>query len=184
MRSAYTSKMRRTRALAILATGLVLLANVSAQQKRTAELDLTTVTITMKQENHCGCIGCGCASYVLTINGNGSVEYEGIAEVQIPGKFTYSIGRDRVAQIVDKFYEAGFFSMEDEYRSRDNGNGTRTTIDHTTPITLSITIEGKKKSVYDFFGAPERLKELERAVYDLSMVAPYATPKKSVNWQR
>ena len=170
----------------MLLVGLILLLSdiAPAQLKRPKNVDLATVIITMKQQNHCGCSGCGCASYVLTIKGDGTVEYEGLAEVQIPGKFSYAIDRERVSHLVDKFYELDFFSMQDEYRWRDNGNGTRTYIDHATPITLSITVNGSKKSVYDFFGAPERLKELERAVYDLSMVAPYATPKKSVNWQR
>src|SRR5688572_31532630 len=91
----------------VMAVSLLFCASSHAQtvSRPPKDLDLKSVVITMKQESHCGCIGCGCASYVLKIDGDEKVNYEGIADVQIVGKFNYSIGQERVIQIIDKFYE-------------------------------------------------------------------------------
>ncbi len=134
--------------------------------------DLKGLVITMKQENHCGCIDC-CPVYSIKITGDGTVEYEGTSAVPVKGKQVYSIQIDQVKELVAEFYKADFFSLKDKYTTKDNGDGTVSMIDHTAPVTTSITIKGRTKSVYDFYGAPEKLEELEKKIYEISGVGLY-----------
>ena len=141
--------------------------NVTAQSREIQDGDLKDAVITMKQENHCGCIGC-CPEYTVSILGDGTVIYEGIAAVRLAGKQVYSIQQYQVKHLIDEFYKVDFFSLKDRYTSKDNGDGTITMIDHAAPVTISITIKGKTKRVYNFYGAPEKLEELEKKIYEVS----------------
>jgi hypothetical protein len=47
------------------------------------------------------------------------------------------------------------------------------TIDHANATTISIDIDGKKKSVYIFYGAPDKLIELQRKLYDVTQIGQY-----------
>lgn len=156
----------------LLSLILCVVHNAPVKSQELQDSDLKDIVITMKQENHCGCIGC-CSIYSVKISGDGTVEYEGIAAVSVTGKQVYSIQIDQVKELVTEFYKADFFSLKDKYTSKDNGNGTATTIDHAAPITTSLTVKGRTKSVYDFFGAPEKLKELEKKIYEVSGVSLY-----------
>lgn len=140
-----------------------------AQLQESPDVELKDVVIKMKQENHCGCFDC-CAEYSVSIAGDGTVIYDGIAAVSVTGKQIYSISVADVEELVREFDRADFFSLKDKYTSKDNGDGTISTIDHTTPVTTSITIKGRAKSVYNFYGAPEKLKELEKKIYEVSQV--------------
>lgn len=131
--------------------------------------ELKGLVITMKQENHCGCIGC-CAVYSVTITGDGTVTYEGVEAVKVVGKQVYSIQAEQVRELLEEFRKADFFSLKDRYTQKENGDGTVSFIDHAAPVTISITLKGRKKSVYNFFGAPEKLGELEKKIYDASRV--------------
>ncbi len=52
-------------------------------------------------------------------------------------------------------------------------NGDRVTTDHTNATTISIDLDGKKKSVYIFYGAPQELTDLQRKLFDALQVAQY-----------
>ncbi len=130
------------------------------------------VVITMKQENHCGCVDC-CSEYSVTISGYGTVTYEGVAAVNVLGKQIYSIPPDQVRELVNEFYRADFFSLRDRYTSKDNGDGTLTMVDHTAPVTVSIKVKGKTKKVYSSYGAPEKLQEVEKKIYEISGIGIY-----------
>jgi hypothetical protein len=146
--------------------------NVSAQSQELNDSDLQCLVISMKQENHCGCVAC-CPTYSVSISGDGTVTYEGIAFVNAIGKQVYSISIDQVKELITEFYKVDFFSLKDKYTYIDNGDGTQVMIDHAPPVTTSITIKGKTKSVYNFFGAPEKLKGLQKKIYEISQVDVY-----------
>jgi superfamily II helicase len=156
----------------LLSLLLSVLLNVSAQSQEIQDSDLKDAVINMKQENHCGCIDC-CPEYSVSILGDGTVTYEGIAAVRIAGKQVYSIQQYQVKNLVNEFYKVDFFSLKDKYTSKDNGDGTISMIDHTAPVTISITIKGKTKKVYNFYGAPEKLEELEKKIYEISGIDVY-----------
>lgn len=150
-------------------------SQLCAQTQQIEDSDLQGVVITLKQENHCGCINC-CSEYSVSISGDGTVTYEGVAAVSVRGKQVYSIQLDQVKELVNEFFRVDYFSLKERYIAKDNGNGTFTTIDHAAPVTTSIKVKGRNKTVYDFYGAPEKLKELEKKIYELSGVGVYVRP--------
>lgn len=164
--------VRIIRLAILLSLLLSLLLSASVRSQEIQDGDLRDVVITMKQENHCGCIGC-CSEYSVSISGDGIVTYEGIAAVRVTGKQVYSIQYYQVKELVDEFYKADFFALKERYTSKDNGDGTIMMIDHAAPVTTSITIKGRTKSVYNFYGAPERLEELEKKIYEISRIDIY-----------
>jgi|SRR3989344_4623724 len=100
-----------------------------------------------------------CPAYSLIIYGNGTVVYEGRAFVEVEGQKVYEISREDVKEIVDIFYEIDYFSLNDEY--------TESVTDLPT-ITTSITIDDETKQVIDYYGAPEKLKELEKKIDEIA----------------
>jgi hypothetical protein len=143
-----------------------------ALAQESQDSDLTDVVITMRQENHCGCTAC-CPTYSVSISGDGTVSYEGTEAVYTVGKQVHSISIDQVKELIEEFYKLDFFSLKDKYTYLENADGTRAMIDHAAPVTTSITIKGKTKTVYNFFGAPEKLKELQKKIYEISQVNAY-----------
>jgi hypothetical protein len=126
--------------------------------------DLSNVVITMERTM---CFG-SCPVYVLTIYGDGRIEYEGEQYVEIIGKQTTQISEDQVRELIDEFYNVHYFSMNDEYRhKRDKWGQYYTATDLPTTIT-SITINDYRKKVVDYFGAPQELIDLEKKIDEVA----------------
>ena len=111
-----------------------------------------------------GCFGT-CPSYAIEVHGDGTVLYTGSAFVAVTGQHRASISRDAVAQMVEAFRAADYFSLEDKYRWGATDLPTYVT---------SITIDGKTKKVVDYagqrVGMPESVSKLEIAIDRLSGV--------------
>jgi hypothetical protein len=58
------------------------------------------------------CMGM-CPVYSVRVNGNGSVEYAGDANVRERGKATATLSTDQVTTILEKLDSVGFFGIED-----------------------------------------------------------------------
>ena len=71
------------------------------------------------------------------------------------------------------FLRINFFSLQDRYTSKKLPNGNSQTVDHANATTMSIDLDGKKKSVYIFYGAPDELIALQRKLYDFTQIAQY-----------
>ena len=100
-----------------------------------------------------------CPVYKLTIFGNGKVVYKGIRFVNATGTKTYQISRDKIKELVGKFYEIDYFALKDKY------DGPVTD----APATItSITIDGKTKRVVNYYGAPKKLIELEDKIDEMA----------------
>jgi len=102
-----------------------------------------------------------CPIYNLTIYANGKVEYEGLGYVKIEGNRKSTISADKIEELVSAIDKAKFFSLEDQYVAGATD---------LPAVTLSITLNGKSKSVYHygfldckgrFDDAPQELCELE-----------------------
>lgn len=151
-------------------------SNILAQTPSIADGDLKSLIITMRQENKTGCTNCA-ADYSVTIRGDGTVNYAGTANVKRIGEKSYTIPIEQVKRLVREFETVNYFDFNSEYVSRDNGDGTFTSIDHGAPLTTSISIDGRYKKVYDFHFAPEKLKSLEQKIYEISLVEQFLKPK-------
>ena len=100
-----------------------------------------------------------CPDYKLTMYGDGRVVYEGKRFVKVTGTQTAQISQDKVEEIVNEFYQTDYFSLRDEY--------TASITDLPTTVT-SISIDGKTKKVVDYYGAPEKLNELENKIDEIT----------------
>jgi hypothetical protein len=157
---------------------LILAGPVPAQQLSAP--DLTHVTITMTSDgSHCGCpslpgseISC-CPEYSVSVDENGTVIYNGRAGSKVHGEKVHSISVLAVRDLVAEFLRIDFFSLQDRYESKKLPNGNVETIDHANANTISIDLDGKKKSVYIFYGAPEDLTNLQRKLYEVLQLAQY-----------
>lgn len=111
-----------------------------------------------------GCFGT-CPSYRVEVHGDGAVLYEGGSFVAITGSHRASVSSDVVAEMVEAFRAADYFSLQDKYMWGATDLPTYTT---------SISIDGKTKEVVDYagehVGMPASVTTLEKALDRLSGV--------------
>ena len=159
---------------------LVLFLSVPASSQALKGTDFTHVTITMKAEGGpCGCVyssendlSC-CPAYSVSVDENGTVIYDGIGGVKVRGEKITSISITAVRDLVTEFLRIDFYSLQDRYTSKKLPNGNSETIDHANATTISIDIDGKKKSVYIFYGTPQELIDLQRKLYEATQIGQY-----------
>ncbi len=139
------------------------------QYPKTKDFELRGVVVTMDRDS---CFG-RCPVYSLLIHGNGTVVYRGFKNVRVKGKRTNQIPKKEVARLVNDFYAIDFFSLKDGYTVIQNADGSTTFQTGLSGTTTTITIGSKTKSVYNLYGAPKALDELEREIDEISGSAKY-----------
>ena len=103
-----------------------------------------------------------CPIYKLTIEGNGTVIYEGQDFVQVKGRQTASLSPAQIQELVSAFEQANFFTLMD-YTHED-------TTDSPSVMT-SITLNGQTRTVNHYYGdssAPQALFDLESKIDELT----------------
>lgn len=105
-----------------------------------------------------------CPIYKLTIYGDGRVVYEGEEYVNVAGKQTSQISKDKVKELVDEFYRINYFSLKNNTFTHE-----KCFLDAGSVIT-SITINGKTKTINDYHGcpSPKKLRELEVKIDEIA----------------
>ena len=116
--------------------------------------------------------GC-CPAYTVSLDQNGTVIYKVVIGVKERGERVHSIPVAAVHDLVTEFLRIDFYSLQDRYTEKQLPNGMSESIDHTNATTLSIDIDGKKKSVYIFYGAPDELIKLQQKLYEVTQIAQY-----------
>jgi hypothetical protein len=109
----------------------------------------------------------GCPSYKLTVYGDGRVEYEWRGSVEITGKQTAYIPREKVKELVREFYKIRYFLLHKEYTYVGCFLFGESVTDAPTTIT-SISVGGKRQEVLDYYGAPAKLKDLEAKIDEVA----------------
>jgi hypothetical protein len=128
--------------------------------------------------SHCPCVfapsemSC-CPEYSVSVDENGTVVYNGSRRAKVRGERVRSIPVSTVRDLVAEFLRIDFFSLQDRYVIKKLPNGDLETIDHAYAATISIDIDGKRKSVYVFYGAPESVTQLRQRLFDALQIAPY-----------
>lgn len=120
--------------------------------------DIEDVIITLDRTV---CFGT-CPDYTLTIQGDGTVTYEGRMFVRIEGIRTTTISEEKIRQLISEFQRVDYFSFDDSYE--DFG-----ATDMPSAIT-SLTINGITKTVRHYhgdFSAPEQLTEVENKIDEI-----------------
>jgi hypothetical protein len=126
---------------------------------------LADVAMTLERST---CFGV-CPDYTVRIGGDGHVVYEGRNFVKEVGTREADIDRDAVIQLLKDYYEADFFRLADEYRTRTRvdvaSDGTVTQTEQwVTDIPtyfVSIQIGKYQKRIVDYYFGPEALRALE-----------------------
>ncbi|HKE55166.1 MAG TPA: DUF6438 domain-containing protein [Pyrinomonadaceae bacterium] len=152
----------------ILLMAFALLARTSTQQStQTPDLGalpdsaLSTVTISLERTV---CYG-NCPAYVLTLKGDGSVEYQGSKFVKVTGSQQGKFKTEVLKSLLTEFARANFLSMGDNYSSTTCKNCGFCT-DMPAAITR-LTVNGVTHSVDHYYGcrcAPKSLFALEEAI--------------------
>jgi hypothetical protein len=131
---------------------------------------ITNVIITMERGI---CYG-PCPVYEVTISGNGTVIFDGKKNVR-EGVFVYAVPQEDVQRLVEAFYDLDFFSLNHEYTKKCTVLGCSTASDLPTTTTM-FTINGKTKKVINYYGAPDRLAQLEDLIDETARTKEYTTP--------
>jgi hypothetical protein len=84
------------------------------------EVALEKVRIVLRRS---GCYG-PCPDYSVEIRGEGSVLYEGVNYVDVPGKHSYQVSPADVAKLVDSARTVDFWSLRSSYRAGVTDNPT------------------------------------------------------------
>jgi len=145
--------------------GLILISFLLACTPPPKDIDLSTFMVTMERT---ACFG-PCPIYKVTIHGNGEVFYDGEQYVQGTGKKELRISEKDIQALKNEINKAGFFSLKDNYDFE--------VTDLPTTIT-TITLDGKTKSVRNYYGAPDRLKILEKKIDELSGISDLIKPTR------
>lgn len=80
----------------------------------------------------------GCPIYTISVHGDGNVEYVGKEYVRDRGPRAETLGKEQLQALLQKFDDAGFFSLED----RAFAWGF-----HTPRVRVSISVDDRKKEV-------------------------------------
>ena len=150
---------------------LLFVISVQGMAQQSKAPDFTHVKITMKTEG--GPCDCVFPAYSVSLDENGTVIYSGVKGVSVRGEKTHSISIAVVRDIVSDFLRIDFFSLESSYTSKKFPDGNSARTDHANATTISIDLDGKRKSVYIFYGAPDELIDLQRKLYEVTQIAQY-----------
>ncbi|MFN8397884.1 MAG: DUF6438 domain-containing protein [Bacteroidia bacterium] len=110
--------------------------------------DYANAVITLRRTP---CFG-RCPDYSLEVLGNGTVNYEGFNFVKVKGKQTSQVAAKDVKDLVDAFFAIDYFALPDTFTSNIEDVASKTT---------SISVDGKRKSIFENDGAPQSLRDLE-----------------------
>lgn len=109
-----------------------------------------------------GCFGT-CPAYLVTLDSDGDVVFDGLYYVEAKGKQTSHVDPTAVRQLAQDFVTADFYSMDPVYRALVTDSPT---------YVLSISIDGKKKTVDDYVGPwvgmPSVVTDLEDKVDEVA----------------
>ncbi|MCW5959961.1 MAG: hypothetical protein KIS76_07345 [Pyrinomonadaceae bacterium] len=111
-----------------------------------------------------------CWVYNLKIEADGTIKYEGVANVEKLGKFEDKLSDKQIRELINEFKKADYFDLEDNYVK---GNCPIVVTDSPTAIT-SLRLNGKAKKITHYLGcleeernhviSPQKLYSLERRI--------------------
>jgi hypothetical protein len=113
------------------------------------------------------CYG-SCPAYKVSIRSDGTVNYEGKEFVRVKGLQSSTVGSEAALKVLNQFMKVKYLSLKDSYRSIKNPDGTESFVTDLPTRFTSLTVDGKKKSVEDYVGAPEELVALENRIDEVT----------------
>jgi hypothetical protein len=144
-----------------MVAGLLLLSMTDAHAQSVPKDFLIKLTRT-------ACYGV-CPVYDVMVDADGRVTYRGDEHVGVKGRHTASIPRSKVETLAAAVDKSGFFAMKDDY-------GAQITDLPTTYVT--VTMDGRTKTIRDYANAPPALEQLERDIDDILGTRRWISPGK------
>ena len=130
--------------------------------------DWNSLRITL---NRSGCYG-RCPAYRVEIHGDGTVLYDGKANVRTKGRKVAKISHTSLLQLVDVFRKADYFSLDERYVAGVTDN---------PEYMSSISFDGLSKSILDYVGRnvgmPSGVSDVEAAIDHLSGASKWVERK-------
>ena len=123
------------------------------------------IVITLQRE---GCLGM-CPAYAAQIHADGEVVFIGQGNVKEIGERRSKISPEKLQELIKEFQRVDYFSLKDKYENEVMSTETPSTI-------TSICLDGKKKTVVNYLGAPRKLDELEDKIERLAGLYPFIGP--------
>lgn len=114
-----------------------------------------------------------CPVYVVTVEGSGSVLFQGKRFVADSGVSTGTVPSARVDSLVSELAAAGYFDFADRYVPGEPGCGERVTTDLPS-VTTEVQARGRRKRIEHYHGcpdAPPALQALEERIDAVAGVA-------------
>ncbi len=113
-----------------------------------------------------------CPVYTLTIDQDGRVQYDGKMFVAAEGRRTRQIDPGQVREIVAFALSIDFFGLRNRYEPKMQVADLPTTI-------TSLQLDGRRKRVENYAGAPEQLRRLETMIDEAAGVAEWVGPRQA-----
>ena len=151
----------------ILLIGLSVVTSILVMRSEKCEKD---IVITIKRSS---CYGY-CPVYSAEIYANGEVRYVGKENVKEIGERRFQISQETLQQLIKEFERVDYFSLKDRYDADENGMS----VTDLPTTTTSICLDGKKKRIVNYYGAPKKLFELEDKIDSLAGLHKYRGPLK------
>jgi hypothetical protein len=114
------------------------------------------------------CFG-NCPAYLIEVFRDGTVEWNGYANISPNGKKKGKIGLDVYAKIEEKARAIGFLKLNNAYPEDK--------IEDAAATVIYMNLDGKDKQVRNVFGAPEGLVELQGMFDTMIQKLGWAKPK-------
>ncbi len=111
-----------------------------------------------------------CPVYIVSIDGEGNVNFNGQSYVNEIGLTTYKVSKENATELIQAFEDVDFFNLENEYVDQY--------ITDIPSTTITFTKDGKTKSIY-MYGLdqtiPQDLIDLASLIDKLAETEEYAT---------
>ena len=105
-----------------------------------------------------------CPIYTVSIDARGVVTYVGEKFVRVVGRQTARIDPMIVAKLLARAESIRFFDLRNAYRTIENPDGSTSTVTDLPTTIVTVTANGRTKTVEDYVAAPDALKEFEREI--------------------
>lgn len=139
-----------------LFNGLLVLSITSVLTACTGSYPLTDDEIVIELQRT-PCYG-SCPVHTIKIGKNGKGLYEGVRNSEYTGTYRFRLTTEEMARLERSFENTGFFDLEDRYYRHVSD----------LPTTwITFRSGGRSKKIMDYYGAPEKLKNLEKEIENL-----------------
>ena len=105
-----------------------------------------------------------CPIYTVTVWCDGTVTYDGEEYVKVKGRRLRKISSEQVQQLVRKVQRNGFFKLKDEYMSKENADGSISTVTDLPSAITTVRAGNIRKRVKNYYGGPESLAAFENLI--------------------